>query len=434
MRLTAVGGAFLIHPVDARRAEPRQRESKLVSVPPAAIDGAPELPAAKPRRRPWLRYLAGSCAALGLLFALLVALARTASPAARFTLKPVETRDLETTVDALGTLEVVTAIDVGAEVTGRVERVLVEENAGVHKGQLLAVIDTQELAAAVAEARAQVASALAAVELAEATVNESRFSLPRMEGLARFGVASQQDLDSTRASAARGKASLSSARAAAALARAGLAAAQSRLAKANIVAPIDGIVLSRLVEPGQTLNAGFQTPILFRVAPDLAKLRLRVNVDEADVARLEAGQTASFEVAAFPGRTFSSRVVRIAKESRALGNVVVFVATLEVDNTELLLRPGMTCTTKIVTARHPGALAVPNAALRSASPEAQAAASAPSSPSATPFKANAEVWISYQGRATAIPVATGIANRDYTEIVAGDLRMEDQVIIDTEGT
>lgn len=338
------------------------------------------------------------------------------------------TLDLRTIVTATGSLEAVTAIEIGAEVTGRVREIAVEENQRVQKGQVLAVLDAEELTAAVQQSKAQVASAAASVQLSLANVNEARFNLERLESLVRAGVTSQQELEAGRATLARNRAALAGSHAQAALAQAGLSAARSKLEKSTIVSPIDGIVLARLVEPGQTVTAGFQTPVLFRIAQDLKTLRLRVDLDEADVARVQADQSAFFEVAAFPGRMFPSRVVRVSHDSRAVGNVVAFGVTLEVDNSEELLRPGMTCTATITTAERKGATAVPQAALRPLPPGEQARVAAVAGEAAPP--ATHELWVLRDGAALAVPVATGIADGEHTEIVAGDVRPTDQLLLE----
>lgn len=383
-------------------------------------------PAPRKRRR---KYLIGA--------ALLLALAagggwlrhtanERAVPAAA--LAQVETRDLRSIVTATGSLEAVTAIEIGAEVTGRVREIAVEENQHVHKGQVLAVLDAEELTAVVAQSKAQVAAAAASVQLSLANVNEARFELERFESLVRAGVSSQRELQAGRAALARHRAALAGAHAEAALARAGLAAAQSKLEKSTIVSPIDGIVLARLVERGQTVTAGFQTPVLFRIAQDLKTLRLRVDLDEADVARVQAGQSAFFEVAAFPGRMFPSRVVRVSHDSRMVGNVVAFGVTLDVDNGDELLRPGMTCTATITVAERKAAVAVPNVALRplpAPAPGGLAAAPERSAPPPTH-----ELWVLRDGQAVAIAITAGISEDEHTEIVAGDLRMTDQLLLE----
>lgn len=443
--IAPVGGSYLVLRSSTSRSQQAAAPATQAILPPRGyVDAGPPVPAAGVD--PAAAVLAQLAPAprrggrrLGLWLAALLACAggggwwwntSQARTAPVVTLAAVELRDLRTTVTATGSLEAVTAIEVGAEVTGRVREISVEENEHVHKGQVLAVLVADELAASVAQGRAQVAAAAASVELNLATVSESRFNLETLDSLVRAGVSSQQELVASRATLARSRASLAGAHAEAALARAGLAVAQSKLGKSTIVSPIDGIVLSRLVEPGQTVTAGFQTPVLFRVAQDLKTLRLRVDLDEADVAQAQADQSAYFEVAAFPGRLFPSRVVRVSHDSRVVGNVVAFGVTLEVDNADELLRPGMTCTATIITAERKGAVAVPNAALR---PLPEAAPAPGGEPSPGEAGASYELLVLREGGTVAVPVMVGIADGEHTEIIAGDLRPTDQLMLEGGG-
>lgn len=272
--------------------------------------------------------------------------------------------DLRITVRATGTLQAVTTVEVGAEVTGRVLSVLVDANDIVKKGQVLSQIDREQLEAAVEQSTAQVAAAEAAVMQARVSVNETSLALVRNLRLSQKSLVSQQDIDTAVASKDRADGNLASALANATLAKAALSSAKSRLEKTTILSPIDGSVLSRLVEPGQTVTAGFQTPVLFKLAQDLTQMRLNVDVDEADVGRVREGMEASFTVEAYPDRKFPSKVLSVQNEPKTSQNVVTYKAVLSVDNTERLLRPGMTCTSTIVSDTLHHVLCVPNAALR----------------------------------------------------------------------
>lgn len=277
--------------------------------------------------------------------------------------------DLRLVVTATGTLEATTTVEIGAEVTGRVVSVSVDYNDLVKKGQELATIDPEQLRASTQQSRAELAAAQAAVLEAKASAEETSLSVARAEEQAQRGLISLQQLESARAAAARAKAALSSAQARTVLSRASLGLAATRLEKTKIYSPIDGIVLSRAVEPGQTVTAGFQTPILFKLAEDLSKMQLAVAVDEADIGRVREGLRATFTVDAYPEREFSSRVVSVRNEPTVSQNVVTYQAVLEVDNSERLLRPGMTATASVVSETLKSVLMLPSEAFRFTPPE-----------------------------------------------------------------
>jgi HlyD family secretion protein len=289
---------------------------------------------------------------------------RSPAPAPRLVSAPATRGDLSVTVSATGTIHALTSVDVGAEVSGRILRVHVDYNSHVTQGQLLAEIDPEQLRASVTQAEAQLASARAAVRQARTTAEQQRLLARRTASLAEQQLIAVQQRETADAAAASADAALDGARANETLAAAALIQARSRLDKAQIRSPIDGVVLARLVEPGQTLTAGFATPLLFRIARDLRQMDLRVDVDESDIGRVHEHDVASFVVDAFPNRTFASSVVALRNDAKTVQNVVSYEAVLAVDNAELVLRPGMTATATIVTQRVVAARLVPNAALR----------------------------------------------------------------------
>lgn len=340
--------------------------------------------------------------------------------------------DLQVTVTATGTIQGLNTVDVGAEVSGRVTKVYVDFNDRVEEGQLLAEIDPEQLVAAVDEASARVAAASASIQQAQATLEETRLTLAQAEAQAREGLISQRDLNTARAAAARAQAALAGATADATLSRASLKSARARLGKSRVVSPVRGVVLSRQVEPGQTVTAGFQTPLLFKVAEDLTKMRLHVYVDEADVGRVREGQEASFTVDAFPGRTFPSKLLSLRNEPRTEQNVVSYEALLAVDNQELLLRPGMTATATITTEARKGVVLVPNAALRF-SPPAPPRGFGPPQPADTGAE-GPRVWTLEGQKPVAVPVTPGPTDGRMTEIVSGALQPGARVLTDVAET
>jgi HlyD family secretion protein len=323
------------------------------------------------RRRPWRRWTAWGVAALVLVALLVAWRSRVANGdgAAGYVTAPVERGDLAVTVTATGTLAALDTVEVGSEVSGRVLQVHVDYNDQVRAGQVLATIDPEQAQARADEAAAQVAAAAAAQRRAAASAEEARQNLARARQLADSGLVSPQDLDASQATARRAEADVASARAQATVAQASLNASRSALQKTQILAPIDGIVLARSVEPGQTVAASFQAPVLFTLARDLREMTLHVDVDEADVGKVREGQPATFTVDAYPGRTFPSEVLSLRNVPKTDQNVVTYEAVLAVQNEDQALRPGMTGTATIATQRRTGALLVPNAALRFTPPD-----------------------------------------------------------------
>ena len=353
--------------------------------------------------------------------------------AAKFVDAPLERGDLQVTVTATGTIQGLSSVEVGAEVSGRVTKLYADYNDRVEVGQVLAEIDPEQPQATVDEASARVSAASAAIHTAQVTADETRVALERSEALAKEGLLAEKDLDSARAAAARAKAQLAGARADATVANATLKSARSKLSKTKILSPVKGIVLSRNVELGQTVTAGFTTPVLFKLTEDLSKMRLSVYIDEADVGRVKEGLDASFTVDAFPGKVFPSKVLSLRYEPRTEQNVVSYEAILAVDNSELLLRPGMTASATIVADTKHDVLLVPNAALRFVPPR-------PSGPGAPPPPASTfdgpRVYVLPAGAKTpeAVPVKTGATDGTHTEVLETSLKAGDRVVTDTAET
>lgn len=284
--------------------------------------------------------------------------------ATRYVTAMVTRGEIRTSVTATGRLAASTSVEVGAEVSGRIIALHAAANDRVKQGQVLAEIDPEQLRAALDQARAQAQVAHANAQQAAATRSETKQIAERNAVLAAQNLLSQQAIESARATADRAEAAHTAALANARLADASIAQARSRLDKATIRAPIDGVVLDRLVELGQTVTAGFSTPILFKLADDLRHLNLTVDVDEADIGTIREGQEASFTVDAYPQRVFHSRVKSVRNEPTIAQNVVTYEVLLDVDNADLSLKPGMTVSSTIVTDVRAGVLRLPEAALR----------------------------------------------------------------------
>ncbi|MCX7631397.1 MAG: efflux RND transporter periplasmic adaptor subunit [Geminicoccaceae bacterium] len=328
---------------------------------------------ARLRRRRWLGRLVAALILLVLAAAGAWWLARPADGGIRWVAAPANKGTLTVIVTATGTVQPKRVVEVSSELSGIVREVLVDFNSPVRKGQVLARLDTARLEARLASARARLQAARAKVIEARATLAERSRDLERKRELVARRVAPPSELDLAEAAHERAQAALSSAEADVAVAEAELRLAEVDLEKASITAPIDGLVLQRQVDPGQTVAATLQAPRLFTIAEDLAQMEVQVDVDEADVGQVRPGQAAIFTVDAWPDRKFPAtiREVRFASEIQA--GVVTYKAILDVDNRELLLRPGMTATAEIAVQRVEDAVLVPNAALRFTPPAEEAA-------------------------------------------------------------
>jgi HlyD family secretion protein len=292
-----------------------------------------------------------------------------------YTTEAAAARDLTIKVSATGTLQPLTQVDVSSELSGVVRSVSVEENQEVKKGDVLAVLDKTRIQAQIEGAKASVLAAKAQVEQADTTLADTSRTLDRTKQLAAKGMAATQALDTATADRDRAAAALSVAKANVAVAQANEKLQETDLDKSTIYAPIDGVVLTRSVDPGQTVASSFSAPVLFVIAQDLKSMQLEAAIDEADIGKVAKGQTGHFTVDAFPEQRFDAKISDIAFASVTTDNVVTYQAKLDVDNSKLLLRPGMTAAVDIVTRQANGVLTVPNAAFRYSPPAPQAGSS-----------------------------------------------------------
>lgn len=293
----------------------------------------------------------------------------------------VETRSLDLVVTATGNLRPTNQVEVGSEVSGRVDAVLVDVNDVVSRGQVLARINTDVIEDQITQGRANLNASRAAVEQARATLDVDNAQLERLREVYRLSdgrVPSQTEMAAAEGAVRRNRAAIASAQANVASSQASLSTALTNRDRAVIRSPVSGVVLVRQIEPGQTVAASFNTPTLFVLAEDLAVMQLRVDVDEADVGQVDAGQSATFTVDAYPGRQFPATVERVdlasgniatTSDQTSSNSVVEYEARLTVDNASGLLRPGMTATANISTSSTARQLTVPNGALRFAPPE-----------------------------------------------------------------
>jgi HlyD family secretion protein len=289
--------------------------------------------------------------------------------------QPVKIGNMEVHVTATGNLKPTNQVTVGSEISGLITKVYIDENDHVVQGQPLAQIDPVKLSDAINRAQASLDSSRASVMQAEATASQSKAQLARQEEVFRISggkVPSKTELDTARADYSRAQANVAVAKANVSSAMAQLNSAKTDMSKSTIRSPVTGVILSRQVDPGQTVAASFNTPTLFLIAEDLSKMDLEVKVDEADVGQVKQGQQAGFTVDAFPGKTFPANITRVNVGSNsstttagaAASGVISYSALLTVSNPDLTLRPGMTATATIITSQEKNVLMVPNAALR----------------------------------------------------------------------
>lgn len=318
----------------------------------------------KKRGKGWIYALAATLGIAGLAYWQF----GTSTPPVSYVTAPVETGDITVEVSATGTLQPLIQVDISSELSGVVRSVAVDENQRVKQGEVLAELDTTRLLAQIDGAKASVKSAEARVLEAKTTLTETQQAFARAEQLLSRGMTSAQVLDTATAARDRADANVAVADANLAIAQAELKQQEADLVKSKIYAPIDGIVLTRSVNPGQTVASSMQAPVLFVLAANLENMELKAAIDEADIGGVEHGQRARFTVDAFPERTFDAEIRDISFASVTTEGVVTYDARLDVDNGELLLRPGMTATVAVVTREATGVLTVPADAFRFSPP------------------------------------------------------------------
>lgn len=397
------------------------------------------------RRAIWLAGIAAVAVLLGVAYFLLLPGRDVSAP--QYATEAVRRGDLVVTVSATGRLQPTNQVDIGSELSGTLQDVLVDDNDRVKKGQVLARLDIAKLQDAVDKSRAALAATQAQLQQMQATEAEARANLGRLRHVAELSggkVPSKAEMETAVASVARAVATVASARASIAQASATLKSDETNVTKASIRSPINGVVLARKVEPGQTVAASLQAPVLFTIAEDLAQMKLEVDVDEADVGSVHDGQSASFNVDAYPNRRYPSKVVRVGFGAQVKENVVSYLAVLAVENADLSLRPGMTGTAEIITTQRENVLLVPNAALRfmpPMKPDAQKksksllSAMLPRPPrrqqpaSTTQTKGGAQrIWVLRNGEPAPVPIKTGASDGRMTEVIGGDVSEGTQVI------
>ncbi|TPW33058.1 efflux RND transporter periplasmic adaptor subunit [Martelella alba] len=374
------------------------------------------------------------------------------APAIHYVTSDVKHGDLTVTVTATGSVEPTEQVDISSELSGTVRAVLADYNDTIKKGDVLLRLDTDELNADVLAAKARLAAANADVAGDQSDLEAKKTTLERTQRLAERNVAPRQDLEDAQFAVNAADAALQSAEAQVAVAQADVELAELRLSKADIVSPIDGIVLDRDVDVGQTVASSLEAPTLFVIAGDLQNMELQVDIDEADVGMVSVGQKADFTVAAYPGKSFPAEIRSIHYASSIQNDVVTYQAVLSVDNSDLLLRQGMTATANILVNQLNDVLLVPNAALRyvpqsqngaagseprvglallrpsTPLPAGQSATQASQTDSPAQSGNHRIVWILRNGEPMPINITIGSSDGTQTQVLDGDLRTGDLVI------
>jgi HlyD family secretion protein len=352
--------------------------------------------------------------------------------------------DLRAKVTATGTVNAVTTVLVGTQVSGTVKEIFVDFNSPVKKGELLAKIDPELFQARVAQARANLQSADAGVEKATAVLQDANRTFERNKTLWERNYIARSDLDASETNQQSAAAQLNVAKAQVGQARAALQQEETNLQYTRILSPVDGVVISRNVDVGQTVAASFQTPTLFSIAQDLTRMQIDTNVDEADIGRIKVGQTVEFTVDAYPDSIFPGRVAEVRNAPTTIQNVVTYNVVVKVANLEQKLKPGMTANVSLITALEQNVLKVPNAAIRfkwqpagNESDRGGVTSGADRPKAGGGGGANAVktqgVWVLAGQKPRRVPLTLGISDGNDTGVLSGELKEGDAVIIEAKG-
>ncbi len=325
-------------------------------------------------------------------------------------------------VTATGTVNAVTTVLVGTQVSGTVKDIYADFNTKVKKGELIARIDPATFEAQVAQARANLLAAKANMEKAEATLVDTKRTMERNRELFSKNLIARSDLDTAETNYETAKAGASASKSQVAQTEAALKIAESNLGYTKILSPVDGVVISRNVDVGQTVAASFQTPTLFTIAEDLTKMQIDASVDEADIGKVTSGQDVEFTVDSYPDITFHGKVSQVRNAPITVENVVTYDVVIKVDNPELKLKPGMTANVSIILMKKSDVLKIPNAALRLNLSEREKGKTMPK---------GRGVWVLEKGKPLRVSVSTGISDGSYTELVSGEIGEGQEIIVES---
>lgn len=336
--------------------------------------------------------------------------------------------DIQAAVIASGTVNPVTTVLVGTQVSGTVKNIYVDFNSPVRKEQLIAMIDPATFEAQVAQARANLLAATANIERAEATLVDAKRTMDRNRELFSKNLIARSEVDTSETSYETSKAQVNAAKAQEAQAEAALKIAETNLRYTRILSPVDGIVVSRNVDVGQTVAASFQTPTLFTIAQDLTKMQINTSVDEADIGKVRNGQDVEFTVDAYPDMIFRGKVSQLRNAPITVQNVVTYDVVVGVDNPvgenghSPLLKPGMTANVSIILSVKKDVLKIPNAALRFNISDQDKKKKPEKGPG---------VWVIEKEGPRRVSISTGISDGNYTELVSDELREGQEIIVES---
>lgn len=344
----------------------------------------------------------------------------------KYRTEKVSTGEIVSTVTASGTVNAVTTVLVGTQVSGTIKDIYVDFNSRVKKGQLIAQIDSATFEAQVEQAKANLLSAKANLEKSDAALLDAKRGVERNRELFSKNMVAKSELDTSETNHETAKAQVSVAKAQIAQAEAALRIAETNMRYARIVSPVDGTVVSRNVDVGQTVAASFQTPTLFNIAQDLTKMEINSSVDEADIGKIRVGQPVEFTVDAYPDITFKGKVSEVRNAPVTVQNVVTYDVVVKVNNPELKLKPGMTANVSIIVSSKKSILKIPNAALRFRPEDVR-------NKDKTREKGSA-VWIIEEGKPKRVKVTTGISDGSYTELVSDELKEGQEIIVESNAS
>jgi len=376
-------------------------------------------PAPRPRRR-IPRAAIAAVAVLAALAAYRYLRPASGTAPAGYVTTAVDSGPIEQTVNATGTVNPVTTVQVGTYVSGPILAIDVTFNSPVKKDQRVAKIDPAPFAVKVREAEANVLNAKAKVLKDQADLTLKKLLLERNRALLAKDLIAQNDLDTAQSNYDQAVAQIALDQAAVAQAQASLEESQVNLRYTDILSPVDGVVVSRNVDVGQTVAASFQTPTLFLIAQDLTKMQVDTNVSESDVGRVQEEQPATFTVDAYPGQRFRGKVAQVRNAPITVQNVVTYDVVVAVDNAKLELKPGMTANVTVTTAKRDQVLRIPVRALRFR-PEGEATAG-------TPKEESAVYVLGSDGALRRVEVQAGVRDNQRVEVLGGDLHEGDQVV------
>ncbi len=336
--------------------------------------------------------------------------------------------DIEQSVTATGTVNAVTNVQVGTQVSGTIKTLYVDFNSRVKKGQLIAQIDPATFESQVQQAQANLSSAQANLEKAQTALTNDKRTYDRNKELFSKNLIPQSDLDTAETAYQTDKSQVASAKAQIEQAKASLDYAKQNLAYTKIVSPVDGVVISRNVDVGQTVAASFQTPTLFAIAQDLTKMQIDTNVAESDIGVVKVGQEVEFTVDAYPDTTFKGKVWQIRQAPISVQNVVTYDVVIQVNNRDLKLMPGMTANVSIIIQLRHDVLRITNAMLRFRMSEKPAGTGGVSA--GVVGKKGPAIWIIEGGKPKRVAITPGISDGNNTEVVSGDLKEGQQGIVE----